>query len=74
MVHIDIPILEQKDTFIGDGTEDTFLLTKQNAFDIHVAISGLYMTENQDYIISGNYIIFTEIPLLNENINVFYKY
>lgn len=71
---IDIPVLEHKDTFIGDGTTSEFLLSKINPFDIHVTISGLYLTENQDYIISGNSIIFIEVPLQDENINIFYKY
>ena len=74
MVFIDIPELQTKDTFIGDGSTIEYTLSNINPIDIHVMISGIYLTELQDYIVSANKVIFNEVPLLNENINIVYKY
>lgn len=73
MVVIDIPLLNQKDIFIGDGTTTSFDLSSDNPIDITVYISGLFLTEGEDYSINNNTVTFTEIPLENENINILYK-
>lgn len=72
MVVIDIPSISKKDVFIGDDITSTFTLSN-HPVDIHVYISGLYLTEDEDYTITGNQIEFFEAPLLNENINILYK-
>jgi hypothetical protein len=73
MVVIDIPSIDKKDSFIGDDLTDTFTLTNSNPTEIHVYVSGIYLTENEDYTISGNQITFTDTPLSDENINILYK-
>ena len=73
MVIIDIPSISKKDTFIGDDSTTTFTLTNNNPVDIHIYISGLYLTEGEDYTISGNQVTFIDIPLAEENINIIYK-
>lgn len=73
MVFIDVPSLSKKETFIGDSLTSSYTLSESSPIDIHVLVSGIYLTEIEDYIISGNTINFLENPLLDENINIIYK-
>ena len=74
MVQINIPTVNKRDIFVGDGTISTFVLSHSNVFDVHVIISGIYLTENEDYTVSGNIVTFVETPLDGENINIVYRY
>jgi hypothetical protein len=73
MVVIDIPSTDKKDSFIGDNVTSTFTLSNSNPTEVHVYVSGIYLTENEDYTISGNQITFIDVPLSDENINILYK-
>jgi len=73
MVTIDIPVLDKKDTFMGDSNNSVFVLTNNNPTDIHVYVSGIYLTETEDYTTSDNEVTFVEAPLQDENINILYK-
>lgn len=71
MVIIDIPLIQKKKSFIGDGTTSTYLI-EENAQDIEVIVSGIYLTENEDFSYSINTITIFEVPLIDENINIKY--
>jgi len=74
MVFIDIPEQSNKEVFVGDGTTNTFIITETSPINIEVYVSGLLLTEGEDYSISSNEITLIEPPLADENINIFYKY
>jgi len=72
MVYINIPILNKKMSLISDGS-DTLTLDDLEASDVEVIVSGIYLTETEDYSISNGKITFENIPLAGENINIRYK-
>lgn len=76
MTTIDIPTLHKKDTYIGDGQNTDFSLTSSGTpTNINVFVSGIYMTENEDFNIDldSNTIQFFEVPIEGENINILYE-
>ena len=73
MVFIDVPTVNKKESFIGDGSTFDYTIADINPTDIHILVSGIYLTEFQDYTISGSTISIIEAPLLDENINIIYK-
>jgi len=74
MVHIDIPVLKTKYKFISDGTEDTITLPHNNPLNIQIFVSGIYLTEDEDYTVDGSEITFAEVLLKDENVNILYNY
>lgn len=71
MVQINIPLIKHKEIYSGDGVISSFTLDAI-PLNIEVIVSGIYLTEHEDYEISSNVITFTEVPLLDENINIIY--
>jgi len=72
MVTIDIPLIKNIDIFIGDGTTKEFII-QENAMELEVIVSGIYLTIDEDYTYDINKIVFIEVPLLEENINIKYN-
>jgi len=71
MVYINVPIIDKKTKIISDGSN--ILNIDTSAIDVEVFISGLYLTEGEDFIFSNGEITLTETPLIDENINIKYK-
>jgi hypothetical protein len=72
MVYINIPSINKKESFVSDGS-DTFTISDANPKNIDVIVSGIYLTENEDYTIINNKITFIDSPINGENINIKYN-
>jgi len=71
MVIINISPEPKKVTVVNENEINTFEID-ESASDIEVMISGLYLTENEDYTFENGIITFNENILPGENINIKY--
>jgi hypothetical protein len=72
MVTISIPVINKHSIFVGDGETYEYTID-YNATDIEVMVSGLYLTNGEDFSYEDNTITLEEIPEDDSNINIKYK-
>lgn len=62
------------DSFVGDGSDTTFVLTSTPTGPIMVFVDTTYQEEGTDFTRSGTTLTFTSAPVLNANIRAEYMY